>query len=235
MDVTPRDAASRSAGRIECEPLVLGDRGEHALAPELPGGFLTQDAGRLARLVGLDHAAGDAEVAVRERQGGRVEPERVAVARDQRDRRVRRDCVEVVLRRLDRGRPVAAPPAATADPGAAWGLSRGLGYARDRLLESRRVVELDLVLRERPEQKVDVRVGEPRQDAAAAEVDALGARERRFVRADAARDPLARDRERRRLRQRRLHRAHDAVLENHTRILRRRDREPSESSLPWAL
>ena len=80
-----------------------------------------------------------------------------------------------------------------------------------------------------------MRVGESRQDAAASEVDALRARKSRFVRADTTRDPLARDRERRRLRQRGLHRAHDAVLEDHTRILCRRDGTTSEFSLPWAL
>ena len=53
-----------------------------------------------------------------------------------------------------------------------------------------------------------------------------------LVRADTTRDPVARDRERRRLRQRGLHRAHDAVLEDHTRILCRSDGTTSEFSLP---
>ncbi len=60
----------------------------------------------------------------------------------------------------------------------------------------RRVLELDLVLGQRPEQEVDVRVRESGQDAAAAEVDALRARQCRLVRADAARDPVSGDRER---------------------------------------
>jgi hypothetical protein len=46
---------------------------------------------------------------------------------------------------------------------------------------------------------VDVRVGEPRQHAASAEIDGLGARKRRLVDADAAGDPVAGDRERARL------------------------------------
>jgi hypothetical protein len=71
------------------------------------------------------------------------------------------------------------------------------------------------VLRNRPGGEVDVRVGEPGEDAAAAEVDPLGPRERGLVRADAADDPLARDREAARERQRGLHRADDAVLEDH--------------------
>ena len=57
-------------------------------------------------------------------------------------------------------------------------------------------------------------VVEARDDAAPAEVDALGARQGRLVRPDTADDPLARDRQRARQRERRLHRADDAVLEN---------------------
>jgi hypothetical protein len=48
---------------------------------------------------------------------------------------------------------------------------------------------------------VDVGVREARDDAAAAQVDDLGRRERGLVRPDAARDPVARDRERARRRQ----------------------------------
>jgi hypothetical protein len=60
-----------------------------------------------------------------------------------------------------------------------------------------------------------VGVGQAREHAAAAEVDAVGARQRGFVRADAAGDPLTGDRESTRSRQRRLHRPDDAVLEDH--------------------
>ena len=60
---------------------------------------------------------------------------------------------------------------------------------------------------------MDVRVGEGGEDAAAAEVDDLRARERRLVHADAAGDVRARDREGTRGRQRRIHRADDPVLE----------------------
>jgi hypothetical protein len=62
---------------------------------------------------------------------------------------------------------------------------------------------------------VHVRVAESRDDAAAAEVDALRPGQRRLVRSDAAGDPLARDRQAPHDRQRRLERADDAVLEDH--------------------
>ena len=81
----------------------------------------------------------------------------------------------------------------------------------------RRVLELDLVLGQRPEQEVDVRVRESGQDAAAAQIDAFRARQCGLVRADAAGDPLAGDRQGGCLRERRLHRADDPVLEDHTR------------------
>jgi hypothetical protein len=63
---------------------------------------------------------------------------------------------------------------------------------------------------------VDVGVVEAGQDAAAAEVDDVGRGERRLVDADAARDPVAGDRERAPCRQGRVHRPDDAVLENHS-------------------
>ena len=60
-----------------------------------------------------------------------------------------------------------------------------------------------------------MRVGEAGQHAASAEVDRLGARQRGLVHADAARDPLARDPERRDGRQRRVERADRPVAEDH--------------------
>jgi len=63
---------------------------------------------------------------------------------------------------------------------------------------------------------VDVRLGEPREDAAAAEVDDLGRGQRRLVRADPARNPVAGDRERTRGRERGIEGANDPVLENHS-------------------
>jgi hypothetical protein len=60
-----------------------------------------------------------------------------------------------------------------------------------------------------------VRVGEPGEDAAPAQVDRLGAREGCLVDAHAAGDPVAGDRERTRLRQRRVERADRPVLEDH--------------------
>jgi hypothetical protein len=87
--------------------------------------------------------------------------------------------------------------------------------AVERFGERRRAVELHVALRERPGGEVHVRVGEAGEDAAAAQVDDLWARKRRLVGTDAARDPVARDREGSRERERRVHRAHDAVLEDH--------------------
>ena len=52
-------------------------------------------------------------------------------------------------------------------------------------------------------------------DAASAEIDALGARQRRLVRPDAARELRACDRESARRRQGRLHRPDQAVFEDH--------------------
>jgi hypothetical protein len=62
---------------------------------------------------------------------------------------------------------------------------------------------------------VDVRVGEPRNDAAAAQVDDLRRRQDGLVRAHPARDPLAGDRERPRDRKCRIQRPDDAVIEDH--------------------
>ena len=73
----------------------------------------------------------------------------------------------------------------------------------------------DLVLRERPGREVHVRVGEAGHDDAAAEVDDLRRGERRLVHADAARDALARDRERALRRHLRVERADEAVREDH--------------------
>ena len=73
------------------------------------------------------------------------------------------------------------------------------GFARgDRLAERGAALEPHLALRERPRREVDVGVAEPRDDAAPAEIDALRRRQRRLVRADASRDPVTCDRERRR-------------------------------------
>ena len=74
-----------------------------------------------------------------------------------------------------------------------------------------------MALRERPRREVHVRVAEAGENAAAAEVDTVRAGKRSLVRADAARDPVAGDRERPRDRQSRVHRPDDAVLEDHPR------------------
>ena len=91
--------------------------------------------------------------------------------------------------------------------------------ALERLLERRTAFEPHVVLRQRPGREVDVRVGEAGQHATAAEVDDVRARQGGLVGADASRDPIACDRERAYGRQRRVHRANDAVLEDHARRL----------------
>ena len=111
--VVDRDDA---AGVREPDSLARGVhhllvRRPHVEVAEMPRAFLAQDAGRLALLVALDDAAGNLEVAVRPSEGRRVQPERVVVARHERGRDVARDRVQGFLRRLDGGRPVAAPPA----------------------------------------------------------------------------------------------------------------------------
>src|SRR5207244_8336220 len=70
-------------------------------------------------------------------------------------------------------------------------------------------------LDERPGREVDVRVAEPGQNAAAAEIDAVGRHERGLVRAHAAGDPVARDRQRAGDGQRRFEGADGAVFEDH--------------------
>ena len=183
-----RDAHAFAGG---LDHLVLGR--PHVLVAEVPGALLAQHAGRLAALVADDDTALDLEVAVRVRERGRVQPERVVVAGDQRGRRVAGDAVERLLRRLGRRRPVAGAPARAAEPASRLGCARRLGDTLQRLVERGGVLQPDLPLRERPGREVDVRVGEAGQDAAAAEVDALRARERRLVGADAARDAVARN------------------------------------------
>ena len=76
-------------------------------------------------------------------------------------------------------------------------------------------MQLDVVLRKRPRREVDVRVGEAGEDAAAAKVDRLGARQRILVHPDPARDPLPGDPERGDGRQRGVERANRPVAEDH--------------------
>ena len=85
----------------------------------------------------------------------------------------------------------------------------------ERVCEAGRPFELHLALRERPGREVDVRVGEAGKDAAAAEIDDIRTGQRQLVRPDATRHVRAGDRERAGPRQRRIHRADDAVLEDH--------------------
>src|SRR5205823_2042812 len=106
------DAAGRrepDAGSHGLDVLGLGNRQVALL--EAPGRLLAQDARGLPVLAALDDAALDLEIATRERERGRVEPERVVVLREQRRGTVAGDRVEVGLRRLASLRPVAAAPA----------------------------------------------------------------------------------------------------------------------------
>ena len=146
--VTPRDAAIAEPLAHRVHELVVGR--EQVAVAEQPGGLLAQDARRLAVAVDLDHASVDPELAVCLGERGRVEPERVVVARHERGRRIAGDRVERLARRLDGGRPVAAAPAASAEP--ATGLDRPgrFGHALKRLVERGRVLEAHLPLGERP-------------------------------------------------------------------------------------
>ena len=192
-----------SAGQRERDRLARGVdhlvlRRAHVRVAEVPGALLAQDAGRLAVLVTLDDAAGNLEVGVGQRECRGVDPERVVVLGHQRHRHVAGDSVECLLRRLDRRRPLAVPPAEPAQPPALGHLADRRGDARERVVQRLRALEPHLALRQRPAREVHVGVREARQDAPPAEVDSLGAGQRGLVRPDAAGDPVARDCERRR-------------------------------------
>ena len=98
---------------------------------ELPGRALVEDARRLPACVADDDAALDLEVAVREREGGRVEPEGVVVLRDQHRRALRLDLVERLPRRRAVG-PVRVAPALAALPAP---FARRRPYSVERLGE----------------------------------------------------------------------------------------------------
>src|SRR5207302_4063373 len=101
---------------------------------EVPCALLAQHTGWLAAFVELDDSARNLKVAVRKRERSRVQPERMAIARLERNRAVAADRVEVVPRRLDRRRPVAAPPASPAKP-ALPGLGQRLAHAHESFIE----------------------------------------------------------------------------------------------------
>jgi hypothetical protein len=94
---------------------------------------------------------------------------------------------------------------------------RGSGDALERFVEGRRVLEADVALRDRPGREMHVRVVESRQDAAAAEVDAVGRGEGSLVRADAAGDPVAGDGHGPRDGQSRVERPGGSIFEDHRR------------------
>jgi hypothetical protein len=110
-------------------------------ALELPRRLLVEDAGRVAALVANDDTAVDLEVAARERERRRVEPERVVVLRDQHRRAVAHDLVERLPRRRTVG-PVGIAPALPAHP--APRRRRG-AYAVERLGDRRAAVQPDVV------------------------------------------------------------------------------------------
>ena len=101
-------------------------------------------------------------------------------------------------------------------------MPRMRAHAVERLGEPRDAFEPYVSLCERPRGEVDVRVGEAGQDAAAPEIDDVWCGERGLVRADPARDALTGDREGPRDRQRGVHRADHAVIQDHARRLYRR-------------
>ena len=174
--VTPREAASLQPVAHRVDVLVVG-RSRRSASRKCQADSSRRTPVGSPRSSRSTTPPGDLEVAVRARERGRVEPERVVVACHQRRRDVAGDRVERLLRRLDGRRPVAAPPAAAAQPAARP--RRAPSASRTRASASSsdaRALEPDLALRERPGREVDVRVGEAGEDAAAAEVDPLRAR-----------------------------------------------------------
>ena len=159
----------------------------------------------------LDDAARLVEIAAGAGEAGRVEPERVVVLRPQGRRRLSGDRVE----RGSGRRPPPRPRPASRCRGSSFTAAWVRRDERQRRRQRVRLLEADVVARERPRREVDVRVGERRQHAAAGEVDPLGRRQRPLVGADAAGDERPRDRERTAGRQRRVERADDAVVEDH--------------------
>src|SRR4029077_1907711 len=75
-------------------------------------------------------------------------------------------------------------------------------------------VERDVGTRERPGREVHVGVGETGENHPAAQIDDVGRGERSLMDADAARDAVARDRERSLRRDLRVHRPDETVLED---------------------
>ncbi len=193
-------------GRLD--PLLLRDVDE--TFAEAPRRFLTEDPGRLAGLVPLNDPAGDLQLTSSECESGRVEPERVVILRPERGGRRARHLVE---RFPCRGRlPTGVPPARAANPRPGHGVPAD---PVERLAETRGAVEPNVGLRQRPGREVDVRIGEGREDAAAAQVDVVGSRKRRLVRPDATRDERPCERERGHRRQRPVHRSDHAVRQKH--------------------
>jgi hypothetical protein len=87
------------------------------------------------------------------------------------------------------------------------------------IVQRRRSFQPDLALRECPGREMHVRIVEPRQHTAAAEIDPVRACERRLMRPDAAGYAIAGNGERAGDWERGLHRPHDPVLEDQGRNL----------------
>ena len=198
----------------------LGVRGPEIQVAESPGRFLAEDARQLAAFVDLDDAAVGLQVAVRLRQSGRVQPQRVVIPGHERRRRVSRDGVERFASRLHRWRPVTAPPAPAPQPAAGLDGPDRVAHPGHGFLQGRRAFEPHFTLSGGPRREMHVRVVEARHDTTPAEVDPLRAGQCRLVRADASRDALARDRQRPRGRHGRVERVDDAVVQDHSRDCR---------------
>jgi hypothetical protein len=181
-----------------------GERGAHGverLGParrgmgviEAPGGLLAQDAGGLAVVVGLDHAARYREVSSGRGERRRAHPQRVAVVGAQRNAHAGCDRVERLPRRLLA--PQLIPPATAAQPAPARDAAGRLPHALERLPQRPAAEQAQLATSERPAREVHVRVDRARHHACAGEVDAPGAgrRVRRVV--EDVRDPLTREHE----------------------------------------
>ena len=172
--MTPREAATLQPGAHRVEVVVVRDDQVPLLEP--PGRLLAQDAGRLAARVPLDDAALDLEVAVRERERRRVEPERVVVLGDQRRPACRPVTASSSCRvgsRCGSSRRCASRSREANDPGCTSTPSDPL----ERLGERRAAVEARPRSARAPSVgKVHVRVGEAGDDDAPAEVDRPRAR-----------------------------------------------------------
>ncbi len=218
---TPRSFATRMPVARRRDPLVLRD-GDVPFA-EAPGRLLAQDArsARRPRRARRRRPCTSRSPPARA-SAARVEPERVVVLRPQRGGALAGDRVE----RLARG--VLRPARRRASRGRGstrrrgrWAATRASASASDA-----GTLELDVAASQRPGREVDVRVGERRagrSGRAGRRGRASGARSRASRRRRRSARPAIASAARRR--QRGIHRADDAVREDHARSLDTRPRE----------